>query len=90
MAPVVSIGITTFNRAKFLSQAIRSVLHQTFQVEIIVSDDQSSDDTEAAVSGFDDSRIRYDRTGTRLGFPHNWNAGARLSSGKYFGLLPER
>jgi len=90
MAPVVSIGIPTFNRAKFLSQAIRSVLHQTFQdFEIIVSDDQSGDDTEAAVRAFDNSRIRYYRTGTRLGVPRNWNACARLASGKYFGLLPD-
>jgi glycosyltransferase involved in cell wall biosynthesis len=90
MSPVVSIGIPTFNRAKFLSQAIRSVLQQTFQdFEIIVSDDQSADDTWEVVQSFGDSRIRYYRTTARLGVPRNWNACARLARGKYFGLLPD-
>jgi glycosyltransferase involved in cell wall biosynthesis len=90
ITPVVSIGIPTFNRAKFLSQAIQSVLNQTFQdFEIIVSDDQSGDETENVVRGFGDPRIRYYRTATRLGVPRNWNVCARLASGKYFGLLPD-
>jgi glycosyltransferase involved in cell wall biosynthesis len=90
MAPVVSIGIPTFNRAKFLSQAIRSVLQQTCQdFEIIVSDDQSTDETSEVVQSFGDSRIKYYRTSTRLGVPRNWNACARLARGKYFGLLPD-
>ena len=90
MTPVVSIGIPTFNRAKFLSQAIRSVLLQTFQdFEIIVSDDQSTDGTAEVVQSFGDSRIKYYRTSTRLGVPRNWNACARLACGKYFGLLPD-
>ena len=90
MAPFVSIGIPTFNRAKFLSQAIRSVLQQTFQdFEIIVSDDQSTDDTEEVVKGFGDPRVYYYRTSPRLGVPRNWNACARRARGKYFGLLPD-
>jgi glycosyltransferase involved in cell wall biosynthesis len=90
MAPIVSIGIPTFNRAKFLSQAIRSVLQQTFQdFEVIVSDDQSTDDTAEVVESLADPRVHYFRTSTRLGVPRNWNACARLARGKYFGLLPD-
>ena len=90
MHPVISIGIPTYNRPIFLTQAINSVLLQTFQdFEIIVSDDCSTDNTSDVVHGIDDPRIRYHRTLTNLRPPRNWNECVRLAQGEFFALLPD-
>ena len=58
MAPRVSVLIPTYNCARFLPQAIESVLAQSFQdFEIIVVDDGSTDDTTQVVARY--PRVRY-------------------------------
>jgi glycosyltransferase involved in cell wall biosynthesis len=60
-SPVVSVIMPTWNRARCVGAAIRSVQAQTFSDwELIVVDDGSSDDTAAVLKLFvGDSRIRY-------------------------------
>jgi glycosyltransferase involved in cell wall biosynthesis len=90
MAPTVSIGIPTFNRPAFLTQAIQGVLRQTFQdFEIIISDDCSTDNTPEVARGIGDPRIHYHRTQTNLRPPRNWNECVRLAQGEFFALLPD-
>lgn len=51
--PLVSVVIPTHNRAKLLDRAIRSVLNQTYtNLECIVVDDASSDNTQQVISAF--------------------------------------
>ncbi len=58
--PLVTVAISTFNRANFLAESISSVLCQTLQdFEIVVVDDGSTDNTRQIVESFDDRRIRY-------------------------------
>ncbi|MBQ5861944.1 MAG: glycosyltransferase, partial [Alistipes sp.] len=49
MTPLVSVCVTTYNHAKYIAQALESILRQrtSFGVEIVVGDDCSSDDTVA-------------------------------------------
>lgn len=62
-APLVTVGISTHNRAEMLVECIRSVLEQDYSnLEIIVSDNASSDCTSSTVLGIGDSRIRYLRS----------------------------
>jgi glycosyltransferase involved in cell wall biosynthesis len=58
--PKVSVIIPTYNRSQMLKNTIQSVLQQTEQdLEIIVIDDGSTDDTSQVVESLSDGRIRY-------------------------------
>lgn len=52
--PKVSVLMVTYNRERFIAQAIESALTQTtdFEYEIVVADDGSSDGTRAVVEKF--------------------------------------
>ena len=67
-----SICVPTYNAAPVLREAIESILRQSFRdYEIIVGDDNSSDDTEEVVRGFEDPRIRYFRNRDNVGYGRN-------------------
>jgi len=86
----VSCIITTFNRASLLSRAIFSVTNQTYQnVELIIIDDNSSDDTKEIVSGFSDPRIVYIKNKKNLGLSGARNIGAELATGEYVAFLDD-
>ena len=56
--PLVSVVIPTYNHAHFLGVALESVIDQTYtNWEAIVIDNHSTDDTDAVVRSFKDSRI---------------------------------
>jgi glycosyltransferase involved in cell wall biosynthesis len=82
--PLVSIVLPTYKRAHLLAQAIRSVLDQTYaNLELIVVDDNSPDDTATIVQSFDDSRIRYVKNDPNLKLPRALNRGFSLAKGDY-------
>ncbi|SPJ25546.1 glycosyltransferase family 2 protein [Palleronia abyssalis] len=61
-APRVSVVIPAYNRATLLRRAIASVVVQDFSdFELLVIDDASTEDLQAVVAEFDDSRLRYIR-----------------------------
>ncbi|WDU83958.1 glycosyltransferase [Caloramator sp. Dgby_cultured_2] len=58
--PLVSIVMTVYNKEKFLKDAIESVLIQTYSnIELIIINDGSTDNSEEIIMKFNDSRIRY-------------------------------
>lgn len=84
--PLVSVVVPTYNRKKYVIKAIDSVLRQTYKnIEIIVMDDCSPDNTSKAVSEHfgQDLRVKIFKNETNLGFPENLNKGIALSQGKY-------
>lgn len=82
--PKVSVVIPTYNRAHLLPRAIQSVLDQTYQdLEIIIVDDGSRDNTERVIKNFKDERIRYIQHNQNKGASAARNTGIRESRGKY-------
>ena len=76
--------LPTYNRAHLLPHAIRSVLAQTYRnIELIVIDDDSKDDTAQVVAAFADPRIRYFRNPENLRLPRGLNKGFSRSRGSY-------
>lgn len=73
---LIAVIIPTYNRAYVIKRALHSVLHQTYQnLEVIVVDDGSTDNTEEIVKSFADSRVRYIRHEVRRGAPAARNTG---------------
>lgn len=87
--PLVTIGIPTYNRASgYLKDALRSTINQTYpNIEIIVSDNCSTDNTESVVKSFLDSRIKYFKQEQNIGANNNFNFCLEKSQGDYFLLL---
>lgn len=56
----LSVITTTYNCSAFISQAVQSILNQTYKdFEYIIIDDGSTDNTEKIMSKFNDNRIKY-------------------------------
>ena len=90
-APLVSIGIVTFNSADDIAACIAAVRAQTYQpdIEVLVGDNASIDDTWTRVAGLTISseRVRFDRN---MGFSAAHNALIRRSLGAcYIALNPD-
>lgn len=79
-----SVAIPVHNRAEYLRSAIASCLAQTTDdLEVIVSDDCSTEDLESVASSFHDPRIKYYQSKNRLGAAANHQKAVSLSSGEY-------
>ena len=86
--PIVSICIPTFNGASWVREAIESALAQDFgDIEVVVCDDASSDDTVAIAGQFDDPRLRVVANPERIGMARNWNRCVQESRGAYVKFL---
>jgi glycosyltransferase involved in cell wall biosynthesis len=87
--PLVTIAIPTHNRAdSYLPQALQCALNQTYQhLEIIVSDNGSTDHTQSLVTGIGDPRIRYFHHEANIGANNNFNFCFGQASGQHLLLL---
>lgn len=84
---LVSVVIPAYNQSQFLADAVHSVLCQTLDdLEVIVVDDGSTDDTAQVASGIRDPRVRYIYQENR-GLSAARNTGIRASTGKYLSFL---
>jgi glycosyltransferase involved in cell wall biosynthesis len=86
MTTKVTIAIPTYNRAdRFLAPALECALAQNWSnLELIVSDNCSTDNTADVVRSYSDSRIRYVRQSTNIGPNNNFNYCVNEASGDYF------
>lgn len=84
----VSIIMPTYNRAYILSNAIQSVLKQTYENwELIIIDDASEDETKEIVKKYNDSRIKFILNDKNRGANYGRNIGIKASQGKFIAFL---
>lgn len=84
MMPLVSVIIPTYNRSATIKRSIDSVLGQTYEdLELIIVDDHSSDDTVKIVNSYEDNRISLIRLSANFGANHARNKGIRAARGEY-------
>lgn len=83
--PLVSVIIPAYNSERYVGEAIRSVLAQTYPaVEVIVVDDGSTEGTAAVVKEF--PGVRYDFQ-TNAGISAARNRGVALAGGEFYAFL---
>lgn len=83
----MTIAIPTYNRAHLLARSILSAQQQTHKnIEIIISDNNSSDDTESVCRNLaaNDNRIHYFRQSRNIGGTENFNWLLSRGNGAYF------
>ena len=80
----ISVIIPTYNRGKYITESLMSVLKQTYHnLEIIVIDDGSTDNTEFLISQFKDDRIKYIKLRENKGACFARNLGIKMANGDY-------
>ena len=86
--PLVSVIIPAYKQADYIGAAIRSVLDQTYSnIEAIVVDDVSPDNTADVVRSFDDPRLHYILHDKNRMLAAARNTGMRAARGDLFALL---
>lgn len=85
--PLVSVIIPAYNAQDFIAETLDSVLSQTYKnIEIIVVDDGSTDNTSAIVQGYA-AKVKYYQQPNSGGCAIPRNTGIKHSSGKYLCFL---
>lgn len=87
--PLVSVVIPTHNRAGLITRAVDSVLGQAGveDLEVIVVDDGSADETAEVVGAIADTRVKLLRLEQNQGGAAARNAGIGIARGRYLALL---
>jgi len=83
----VTVVITTYNRAQFLKRAVQSALQAGSELEVIIVDDCSTDETPDLCAKLAD--VRYIRLTKNQGLAHARNAGAAESSSEFIAFLDD-
>jgi len=96
--PLVTVLMPVYNAAKYLKDAINSILEQTYSnFEFIIIDDGSTDESLDIIKSFNDKRIKLFENGNNIKLIATLNKGIDLAQGKYIARmdaddisLPER
>ena len=83
--PLVSVALATYNGEKFLREQSDSLLNQTYRnIEIIISDDNSTDNTQLILREYAnrDSRVKWSLNKRERGFVNNFSEAITRSVGE--------
>ena len=88
MMPRVTVLMPVYNVEKYVSEAINSILNQTFtDFELLILDDCSTDGTAEIIRSFSDPRVRYVKQKKNVGLADNLNTGIELSETEYLARM---
>lgn len=86
--PAITVLMPAYNAARFVREAVASILNQTFDdFELLIVDDGSIDSTAAVIESISDSRIRLVRNQKNLGLIETLNRGIELAEGRYIARM---
>jgi glycosyltransferase involved in cell wall biosynthesis len=86
--PKVSVVMPVFNREKFVADAAKSILNQSFtDFEFIIIDDCSTDETFKILNSINDQRIKLLKLNENRGNYYARNMGMELAKGKYICVM---
>ena len=87
-SPLISVVIPTYNRGVLLKKAIESVVAQSYEnIEIIIVDNNSTDNTDEVISSFVDSRIKVYKIHNQGIIAASRNLGIKNAEGDWIALL---
>lgn len=94
----VTVIMSVHNGARYLREAISSILNQTLkEFEFIIVDDASTDESESIIHSFTDPRIKILKNEQNIGLTKSLNIALQKSTGTYIArmdaddiALPER
>ncbi|MCI9068455.1 MAG: glycosyltransferase [Lachnospiraceae bacterium] len=88
MKPLVSVCIPAYNSAVYIKKTMESVLSQEYEnIELVVVDDCSRDNTLEVVRSVKDPRVRIVKNEKNLGMTGNWNKCLAEAKGDYIKLI---
>lgn len=80
----ISVIIPTYNRGNMIENSITSVLNQTYKnLEVLIIDDGSTDNTKEIIDKIEDKRIRYIKIKENLGGSNARNIGIKEATGRF-------
>lgn len=85
---LVSVIMPSWNTGRYISESIKSVLAQSYKnLELIIVDDCSTDDTDSVISVFKDNRIKYFKNERNIGAALTRNKALREANGEWIAFL---
>lgn len=85
---LVSVVMPVYNAAPYLQKAVESILSQTYQnIELIIIDDGSTDDSMALIRNFKDKRIQRIEFNENKGIVEALNTGMQAAKGEFIARM---
>lgn len=82
--PLISIALCTYNGEKYIKEQLDSIVLQSYKkLEIIITDDNSSDRTLEFIKSYNDNRIKIIKNNKNIGYNLNFQKCLNLCSGEY-------
>lgn len=86
--PLVSICIPTYNVEKTIAETLTSIIDQTYKnLEIIISENASTDNTLTLLNKFNDPRIRIYQNNMTVSAENNWSKCIELAKGEFTAIF---
>jgi glycosyltransferase involved in cell wall biosynthesis len=86
--PRISVVMSVYNAAKYLREAVDSILNQTFSdFEFIIVDDKSTDDSLNILLSYNDPRIVLIKNDENVGLTKNLNRGLKMAKGEFIARM---
>lgn len=85
---LVTVILPLYNAEAYISNTVQSILDQTYtNIELIIIDDASIDNSIKIVQSFDDKRITLIQKAVNTGYTDSLNMGLELAKGKYIARM---